>query len=708
MQSLVYLLSTQEVLIEHGDKFSNWGLFSECFRWIGWWIAKGLAALSDWCEGLLDVAYSLLGFMNYGKVGDFFDIIQPIVFALFALSLCYLGFVKMFNPETKSNLLKNIAIFVFIATSLSYLMTTSNTLVKQMKQLVTGSETTSQSYMLLKNSTTDLLHLDKYDFKLNKGINAISDDDAEFIKYIDISEVVKPKQATNSEVFSKKLTQSEGKLALEDIESDAWIKILQDPYYYRYSVDFLSVYIMLAAMILVYVLSAYKVIRIVYELTMQKIVAPFVSAGDMAGGQKIKQLLQGIVSGYVTLVVVVLLQKLFFLSNTYLSAKVNNPLYRSFFMLCIAFVVIDGPNFFEQLFGIDAGISSGFKLLATMYRAGALAGKVAGKIGKGAKQGYSMGKEKIDKATEKGQGKENLSSTDKVNGFSLNDLKSKNDSSGIDGNKKGLDTNEQTDKNNNLDGSNKPVDSLNEGSNGLDKSQNIDTSDEDFGRKDNLDNRDKGQGSKNALEKGSSSKENRTSVTSGKNSLKIQNDTANNVNSNNLSRSNTNIAADSKDKINSVGTENQPTREQLSIEPNSKSESNKGIEPNAFHGKVDASKSNEQQRGGSKKNNSLSDNGKSSLARNDKGFDRAPLRNVERSPLDRFEKSPLDASNTNKMNGLQGAKINEKSSLSQSTSKAAISIDKKNSTVSNATNIEENSNLIMKNKAKKRIDREDI
>lgn len=51
-----------------------------------------------------------------------------------------------------------------------------------------------------------------------------------------------------------------------------------------------------------------------------------------------------------------------------------------------SFAVIDGPNIVEKLFGIDAGIQSGFKMIAGTYAAL----KTGGAIAKGAAQGASL------------------------------------------------------------------------------------------------------------------------------------------------------------------------------------------------------------------------------------------------------------------------------------------------------------------------------
>lgn len=47
------------------------------------------------------------------------------------------------------------------------------------------------------------------------------------------------------------------------------------PQYYRYKINFMTIWITLIALIIVFLLSSYKVVRIIYELAIHRIAAPF-------------------------------------------------------------------------------------------------------------------------------------------------------------------------------------------------------------------------------------------------------------------------------------------------------------------------------------------------------------------------------------------------------------------------------------------------
>lgn len=64
----------------------------------------------------------------------------------------------------------------------------------------------------------------------------------------------------------------------------AWTDLLNE-YYYRYDVEWFTVIVGLVSLIIVYVCLAYKVVRILYEVVVQRLLAALYSA-NLSSGQK--------------------------------------------------------------------------------------------------------------------------------------------------------------------------------------------------------------------------------------------------------------------------------------------------------------------------------------------------------------------------------------------------------------------------------------
>ena len=112
---------------------------------------------------------------------------------------------------------------------------------------------------------------------------------------------------------------------------------------------------------------AYKVVRIIFELAANRVLAVLYSA-DLTGGQKTMKILTSIKDSYIVMLFSAIMIKLFTMMNTYISSKFpDDALVRNLFILFIAFAVCDGPNIIEKLTGIDAGLKSVVGILIAGY-----------------------------------------------------------------------------------------------------------------------------------------------------------------------------------------------------------------------------------------------------------------------------------------------------------------------------------------------------
>lgn len=79
------------ILEANMDYFSQDVIWITAIRQIGWILVQGLKGICDACENLFNDMYSLLDFTEYPALRDFFDSFQPVIAAIFIVSLLALG-----------------------------------------------------------------------------------------------------------------------------------------------------------------------------------------------------------------------------------------------------------------------------------------------------------------------------------------------------------------------------------------------------------------------------------------------------------------------------------------------------------------------------------------------------------------------------------------------------------------------------------------
>ena len=172
------------------------------------------------------------------------------------------------------------------------------------------------------------------------------------------------------QVFNHRIDVNEsGEVTWVEIGSKGWLDLFDPPYYYRYNIDFLSIYISLIATILVFLFSAYAVVKMIYELITSQIAVTITSL-ELTSGQKTLKILEYGFYAYITLFAIPIMIRIFLICQGYINTNFSNAIVRVVLMLFCALLVIDGPNWIEKVFGYDLGISSGSaKILAFMRMA---------------------------------------------------------------------------------------------------------------------------------------------------------------------------------------------------------------------------------------------------------------------------------------------------------------------------------------------------
>ena len=170
---------------------------------------------------------------------------------------------------------------------------------------------------------------------------------------------------TGNDISKHYLVLGEGgedKIAKFDQSGLEW----NNEYYYRYDVDWLTLLVTLAVMGFTLFSIAYKLARLSFELAFNYVLAIIIAPADVHDGQKTKKVIQSILNTFLVIILIFLSMKIYMMGTAYIANELDGLAYL-IALIAFSVAVIDGPNIVERLFGIDAGLKSGWGLLAGAY-----------------------------------------------------------------------------------------------------------------------------------------------------------------------------------------------------------------------------------------------------------------------------------------------------------------------------------------------------
>lgn len=384
-----------QVLSQYEEYFQVYDLVSYLLRSLGWMLVKFLYVVLEGVEGLLDDVYTLMGLLTSAPVKGFVQSFLPAVYLLFAFSFLVIGYNMIFgNKEGRKKIIPNLVLAIFCISSVFLMAANMSALtmagVNWVRSTYTSSEENySVADTLLKDNVVDLLYF------VDHGFSGTNDIPVDVLEKINPSETIDPFKndlnLTDEEraLFGNKLVISPtGQYQLQKIEKGGLLNWMPE-YYFRYSIDFLPIYLMMVASIFVLFFTSFKVGRLIYELAIQEFFVVILAPSDLNSGRRISALIKSIGSGFFIIFVTAVLMKFFLIGSAYVNANMSG-LTAAFCMIFMAWATVDGPNFIERIIGIDAGISSGFKLMMSAYHGSRMAiegakaaGSVVGAAGRG-------------------------------------------------------------------------------------------------------------------------------------------------------------------------------------------------------------------------------------------------------------------------------------------------------------------------------------
>ncbi|MDR9868020.1 hypothetical protein RI092_09390 [Lactococcus cremoris] len=363
------------------------------FRGFGWWVIIQGGDIVNGITGASKNTFDLLNIYgteeNPGPLQKTIDDYMPIFVAVGTLVfvLMTLGIVFSKNQEVVT-LLKSLLLSTSIVVLLPFCFGQFSTLTSQTGKLVATQSNTG--YAVINKNVRDLYAIDKnYDWVLpttetidetTKKQNFLGSPSKQELQRMDINGVADPSKLskTGAKITKNMLVVNEkGKVAVVSLNDGVgkswWQSLLTgDASYYRYHVNFFTIIFYELLVLIVSAFLLYKLIKIEFEIVTNAGILQATAMTDTKGKRN-WELITKISSGFSAMIMVLFLQVLF--SDGYaVTSTLKGGVFVQFVAgIALAFAVIEGPNVFQSLFGVSAGLDTGLKDLMTLSQGSMLA-----------------------------------------------------------------------------------------------------------------------------------------------------------------------------------------------------------------------------------------------------------------------------------------------------------------------------------------------
>lgn len=402
-QSTAYALEDKEViqiLTKNEDLFESNTIGASVLRYLGWGFTILLVSIGKAAATLYDTCFGFVDFTKFKEVEAFLSQWKGVFIGLVCLSLLFIGILLCIGWDKKPKIVINLLIAVTVVTSSTYVMNQLNSFIsKEVRgEILGGDRSSSAVFSTVGANLHDLVYIDQAVGiqNLNKKGNAetvYKKFTEEQFDNISINETVDPDDVSDQaeDIIAngvKMLFDRKHKsiYILDELyDGVAWTDLLNE-YYYRYTVDWFPMWLELLSLIIIYLFMSYKVIRILYEIVMHRLLAYLYSA-NLNNNQKILKILDSLKDSYILLLMTTVMIKFYLLACEYIGNWKISGISKGFILLFLAFAVIDGPNLIQKLTGADIGASDGMGKIMSMFYGGRMIAGVAGGAVHAAKRG---------------------------------------------------------------------------------------------------------------------------------------------------------------------------------------------------------------------------------------------------------------------------------------------------------------------------------
>ena len=364
----------------------------DVLRGIAFALLKGFAWVVDALSGAAKEVYGLMNFYQYQPVQDFINKYQPVVWALATVAVAYFGWQLIITRKfDRDKLINNIIFAITLLFVLPWAMQQGAELTTAGVNLLHGKQ--SASVQTFKSNITDLYTVDKHGWKSTDTQNDIEDKNDLIV--LDITEQVdtggklfddSPISEEGEKLLTKRLNKIDGKFKEANMKS-FWG--FGDPAYYRYSWHPWLIAFELITKGIVYGFVIFKSAKLINEIGLLYVITSGIALTDLKDGQRNRQLATKIRDSFIVLYLMMFLINFFDIWSAFIADSSLSALLKPIAVAGGAWLVIDGPNFIEQLFGIDAGLSSVGRTVIAAAQGGAALKGVGSGIGNAAKSAAS-------------------------------------------------------------------------------------------------------------------------------------------------------------------------------------------------------------------------------------------------------------------------------------------------------------------------------
>ncbi|HFQ4526926.1 TPA: pLS20_p028 family conjugation system transmembrane protein [Enterococcus faecium] len=364
----------------------------DVLRAIGFGLLKGFAWVVDALSGAAKEVYGLMNFYQYQPVQDFIGKYQPVIWALATVAVAYFGWQLIITRKLdRDKLINNIIFAITLFFVLPWAMQQGAELTTAGVNLLHGKQ--AASVQTFKNNITDLYTVDKNGWKSTDTQNDIKEKND--LTVLDITEQVdtdgklfeaSPISEEGQKLLTKRLNKVDGKFKEANMKSFWGIG---DPAYYRYSWHPWLIAFELITKGIVYAFVIFKSAKLINEIGLLYVITSGIALTDLKDGQRNKQLAMKIRDSFIVLYLMMFLINFFDIWGAFIADSSLSALVKPIAVAGGAWLVIDGPNFIEQLFGIDAGLSSVGRTVIAAAQGGAALRGVGSGIGSTAKSAVS-------------------------------------------------------------------------------------------------------------------------------------------------------------------------------------------------------------------------------------------------------------------------------------------------------------------------------
>lgn len=223
-------------------------------------------------------------------------------------------------------------------------------------------------------------------------------------------------------------------------KTSMWFVDVGSTYPFRYHVEWGRMIISLLMSIIVLYLTSYKIVKLIYEVTVNQLLVLFFGAIDLSNGQRAKEVMKSTCSLLASMFFAVILVQFYYLLTsavnglTFVSNSSTNGWIQTLINVFIGMATIKGPSVLEKVLGISGGLGDEWRETGMLNRTAVKpVARATGKVVKGtailAGAGAVYGTTKAMGKRDERKDRENERKNDRNRGSSTGEVNSSGDSS---------------------------------------------------------------------------------------------------------------------------------------------------------------------------------------------------------------------------------------------------------------------------------------